>query len=97
MTKMVSGKEPGQRQKCLPACQESNFNPTSEISAAYPPTAKEDDEKNQFYNNPDFCVLLVKLIDYCEDPYIKKTLDASGYEDMTDYSKNMCSRLNEVN
>ena len=95
MTKMVSGKDIGQKQKCLPACQENNFYPTVELSAAYPPPATSMmDFSTWYYNNPDFCVLLVKLVDYCKDPYIKETLD-STYVSMST-SSGMCSRLNKV-
>ena len=110
MTKMVSGKETGQRQKCLPACQENNFHPTTELSAAYPPPLTDImDFTTHFNNNHNFCFLLIKLIDYCKDPYIKDTLEntyptsythyintgpPSYTTSTTDYT--MCSGLNQV-
>ena len=60
------------------------------------------DETTHFHNNQDFCVLLVKLIEYCKDPYIKETLEIAYHETYTLYGSmattefTMCSGLNQV-
>ena len=100
MTKMVAGEEVGQRQICLPACQENNFHPTTELTLTetYPSVAINTiDESTVFFNSHDFCVTLVKLIDYCEDRFInialkRQNATATGHP----YGRKVCSKLNQV-
>ena len=96
MTKMVAGEELGQRQICLPACQENNFHPTTELTETYPSVAINTiDESTLFFNSHDFCVTLVKLIDYCEDRFIRIALERANYHG-SPYGSIVCSKLNQV-
>ena len=97
MTKMVAGEEVGQRQICLPACQEDNFHPTTELTLTepYPSDATNTmDESTLFFNSYDFCVTLVKLIDYCEDRFINIALKKAHHDGP--YGQILCSKLNQV-